>query len=1098
MFNLELDKKGGNNNTNFKARAECLTLMTTHHLLDIWREKNPCLKHFTWSSNITPGIYCRLDFFLVAKHLYHAISNVSFSPGIQSDHSFVQLSISHQAFRRGPGLWKLNNSMLNDPDFVVLITDLIENELSNSNALTFDPCIRWDFIKFKIRQACITFSKQKARERNRKEETILNRVASLEQSLFVCESPEIRAQLREAQNELLLYYDYKLQGTIIRSRARWVEEGEKNSKYFLNLEKRNRTSNAIFKIQNTKGELLVENKLILKEIKGFYKTLYTSSECDPGEFFHGLPNRKLDDEEALYCEGSLTLEECTNAIKSMQNDKSPGSDGLSVNFYKKFWNLVGPIVVESLNYGFEKGHLSTEQSRGVISLIAKPGKNIEFLQNYRPITLLNVDYKIGAKVLSARLKTVISKVIGSHQTGFIKGRYIGENIRYVLDLVNFTDQEQIPGFLFLIDFEKAFDKIEWLFIQHTLSFFNFGSSFKRWIEVFYTNSEACVCNNGYTTGFFQVQRGVRQGCPLSPYLFILCAEILALKVNCNNIIRGISVNGIETKLLQYADDTVFSLSDNRESLGETLRVLSNLESASGLTINFTKCNLFPLGPFVRSAPDFIHEFGLSISHGPINFLGISFTHDGDDLFPLNYMPKLSRLKNCLKSWSTRDMTPIGRNTIVKSLALSQLVFLFTVLPDPPDHFIKELEKVIYDFIWGGTPDKIKRTTMISNICDGGLRTTHIASFIKSLKCSWIKRYCDDTKGPWKVFFDMNLKHYGRKLLFECNCRSKDVKGISSIFINDVVKAWCDASFKAPTQNFGDEIIWNNSNILLENKTIYYEAMVEKGVLFVGDLFDDNGKPLTFNAFKRKFNLPPVPFTLYWGVIKAIPSMWRRVGCRSVERLNHNILFYDKITRGTSVSKYVYAIYLDRLYQRPTAIAKWDISHNFDEDDWHVIFNVPWKSVSETKLQYFQFKCIHRILPTNKLLFAMKKVDSPLCSFCKLDDESIEHLFWGCSFTSNFILEVEKRFLNKQFFFSKEDILFGYCKTDTSPLNFLILHMKYFIFNCKRQNSQLDINNFYYKMKFALQVEQFNYFKTSRVKKSKVNFPDLKRTFAICF
>ncbi|KAJ8025020.1 hypothetical protein HOLleu_35107 [Holothuria leucospilota] len=220
VFNLELDKKGGNSNTNFKARAECLALMTSHHLLDIWRERNPCLKYFTWSSNITPGIHCRLDFFLVAKHLCHAISNVSFSPGIQSDHSFVQLTISHQSFRRGPGLWKLNNSLLNDPDFIVLITDLIENELSHTNAVFFDPCIRWDFIKFKIRQACIKFSKQKARERTRKEETILNRIASLEQSLFVCETAETRAQLREAQSELLLYYNYKLQGTIIRSRAR--------------------------------------------------------------------------------------------------------------------------------------------------------------------------------------------------------------------------------------------------------------------------------------------------------------------------------------------------------------------------------------------------------------------------------------------------------------------------------------------------------------------------------------------------------------------------------------------------------------------------------------------------------------------------------------------------------------------------------------------------------------------------------------------------------------------------------------------------------------------------------------------------------------
>lgn len=161
--------------------------------------------------------------------------------------------------------------------------------------------------------------------------------------------------------------------------------GGEKLKIFFKLGKRNRTSNAIFKIRNTMGELLIENRLILNEIKDFFKSLYASADCDPQIFFQHLPNRKLEEDEFLYCEGTLTLDECTQAVKSKYNDKSPGSDGLSVNFYKKFWDLIGLIVLESLNHGFERGYLSTEQSRGVISLIAKPGKNTEFLHNYHPI-----------------------------------------------------------------------------------------------------------------------------------------------------------------------------------------------------------------------------------------------------------------------------------------------------------------------------------------------------------------------------------------------------------------------------------------------------------------------------------------------------------------------------------------------------------------------------------------------------------------------------------------------------------------------------------------------------------------------------------------
>ena len=213
--------------------------------------------------------------------------------------------------------------------------------------------------------------------------------------------------------------------------------------------------------------------------------------------------------------------------------------------------------------------------------------------------------------------------------------------------------------------------------------------------------------------------------------------------------------------------------------------------ASGLTINNEKSNLFPLGPLIHTTPAFLKDHNLKLNYGPVCILGVYFTHNGDELFRLNFLPKLSRLKNCLRLWSSRDITPIGRNIIVKTFALSQLVYLFLTLPNPPDHFIKELQDIIFDFIWAGNPDKVKRVSMFNDVSKGGFKVTHVKSFMYSLKCTWARRYCDDSFRPWKLFFDLALRKYGKKLVFSCNCKKLDVL-ISNNFISQVVHAWCDA------------------------------------------------------------------------------------------------------------------------------------------------------------------------------------------------------------------------------------------------------------------------------------------------------------------
>ena len=178
--------------------------------------------------------------------------------------------------------------------------------------------------------------------------------------------------------------------------------------------------------------------------------------------------------------------------------------------------------------------------------------------NYRPISLTNVDYRIMAFVLAHRLQSVIDSIVSHDQTAYIRNRYMGNNIRLVEDVIEHFDSHRKKGLLFMADFKKEFDSLNWSFMFKTLDLFNFGPSFKQWIKTLYELPVGMVKNNGYISETFSIYRGIRQGCPVSALIFILSVEILGLKIRQHNQLKGFMFGYEEKpiKIMQYADDCI--------------------------------------------------------------------------------------------------------------------------------------------------------------------------------------------------------------------------------------------------------------------------------------------------------------------------------------------------------------------------------------------------------------------------------------------------------------------------------------------------------------------------------------------------------------
>ena len=407
------------------------------------------------------------------------------------------------------------------------------------------------------------------------------------------------------------------------------------------------------------------------------------------------------------CDGPLTEAEVLAAVRSMARGKAPGLDGLPLEFYLSFWHLLAPDLLSVLNFSFLDGHFPISSRSGVITLLFKKADRLN-PANWRQITLLNVDHKICARALAARLLKVILHVVGPDQTCGVPGRFIGETVALLRDLAYYCEVTNFPAAILSLDQEKAFDRVDIAFLFNTKSKMGFGDSFIKWIRLLYTNARCSVMVNGHLSPFFFPSRGVTQVCPLSPLLYVLNMEVLAWNIRASPSVQGITLPGMSTPLpvlSLYADD-VSVITSSERAMEEVFHTYARFERGSGSKLNLDKCEGLWLGGW-RGRPDSPVPF--QWTSDKVKCLG-TFIGNGN-LEEANWRPRVDAVARCIATWNSRNLSYAGRALISNALALARVWYMASMFPIPA-WALGELNRIIFSFFWKDKKDLVARAVVI--------------------------------------------------------------------------------------------------------------------------------------------------------------------------------------------------------------------------------------------------------------------------------------------------------------------------------------------------------------------------------------------------
>ena len=867
-----LDKLGGNPTST--APATLTGLMAHLDVQDAFRVKHPTKKEYTWEGG---DVASRLDKILVPTSMTPMITTARHHRVPLTDHKAVVIKLcSRPEAQIGKGYWMMRTTLLTNKKF----KEAIEAHSRDNPPSAFPDKTAWirDFINMAQKEGKDA-GKSEAEKGHLRVAQLCRQLDKLwEQKRSQPPCQTLNHQIRVKRAELYSTYRKQHQEWKRLSAGKHIDMGDQCSRHFASLGKVKTASSTIPALRDPQGRIQEGTQGAIAVATNYYSTLYSPAPEDGNtraarKTLLSAITRRLSEAQSGTLEVPIAEGEVRAALRSAPRNKSPGRDGLPAEFWASQRHLASPLA-DLFNEWIEKEAIPDEVNQGVITILLKKGDPAD-LKNYRPIALLPTLLKLFTRVLNTRLKKVITNVLGPTQTA-APASFIHTNTRLVSDVLEHLHTKKATGGVILLDAEKAFDMVNWDFLEEVMLEMNFGPVFRSTIRTLQENATSVIKVNNTLSEQIRLERGVRQGDTLSPNLFIINQEPFLNLIDTDPGIQGVELpGGGKTKVVAFADDTATFFS-NAQDLDAIKAHMRTYEKATGARFNLAKTEGIVVG---MPPPDNALHWTTDPGHH-VRYLGIPTAAAPNN--ENQWSQTMKSFEECLSRWGKIPTTLHGKVAIIKHFALPTLTYALQALPCP-ESVQDRVQEMTWRFMWGRRKKaQVNRETCELARSAGGLGLPNFKEICMKTHSKWIQRVVDtrrvEPRPVWTALPEHHLQTPNTEWAhgpMAVHTKSKtSAKQITSPFWREVLLAhWR----RSPTLRlnhhtataiplFGNNLIVKQDGGKLDSTR--WHKWVESGITTVGDI--TQGTRLATPTEMRE-RCPNLPVSDIDTVLQAIPE-----------------------------------------------------------------------------------------------------------------------------------------------------------------------------------------------------------------------------------
>eukprot|EP00253_Pinus_taeda_P015299 PITA_15299 len=793
-----------------------------------------------------------------------------------------------------------------------------------------------------------------------------------------------------------------------KSRIKWLRKGERNTRFFYQAMVHHRQRNRIFSIKNENGERIVEQEGIERVLMDYHKGILTEPQLDRSEAIRQIcrviPRMVIEDQNKALMRTD-SLDEVEEVVMRMKKGTAPGPDGFTMDFYQAGWHFLGKEILDLVEESQMNQKVWTALNSTFFSLIPK-ADNSEDAKGFRPIALCNVIYKIISSLMAKRLKPLLEKLISPEQTGFVEGRQILDGLVVTQEVIHSMKTKKQKGMMMKLDLSKAYDRVSWQYLAEILRSFGFSSRWIRWVLSCISTPNFSVLVNDTPSKTFKASKGIRQGDPISPFLFILAVEGLGKYLKQERVdgnIKGLRLWGNDLPIThqQFVDDIMLFGEPTVREVRNLKKALDLFAEASGMEINKDKSCTFIFNTVETVKRHLSRLLGFKQGDLPTKYLGNILDYSSKRL--KNWQGILNKLTNRMANWTFRTLNIAGRIVLVKSVLQAIPIYPLSSMA-VPQGVCGKIREILRKFIWGGSSNQKKWALvswkhLIKHKEEGGLGLRDPSKLNKILGAKlwwhWLRGGNDLWKQLWRYKYNMpsspeeiyRIQEIPRgSNIWELASQNRDI-------VNDNIFWEIRAGKEA---NFWDEK-WHQREKMNNIQGIQdIQNKIGNNFRYIKDYWKENEEDGIWRKWKSLED---------WHIEtnqEQQEVFWKEIESRKVKvREGKDIIRWGKSTKRTFTVREAY--YLTDQQAASERTQEWKIF--WGKNWWPKVTIFAWLVAN------------HKILNWDKL--QQKGFNGPSkCHLCNREPKTQEHLLIHCDYTRTLWREMVQKEHNRRIFQNK--------------------------------------------------------------------------------